>query len=385
MKVGIDYTAAIWQGAGIGRYTRELVQAAVALGGPVEYVLFYAAQGLPPDSPYRAHLRNLCSNYPQVHALPIPLSPRLLTILWQRLRLPLRVEYFTGPLDVLHAPDFVLPPTREHTRTILTVHDLTFLTHPECFEPSLQRYLARVVPRSLQRASLVLADSHATQNDLSRLLNVPPERSIVVYPGVAGRFAPLPPEQCEPLRQQLNLPPAFLLFVGTLEPRKNLVRLLHAFDLLIRRGEPYEHLSLLVVGRKGWLYQDFFSTRETLSLESRVQVLDFVDDEMLPTLYNLAEAFVYPSLSEGFGLPVVEALACGVPVVTTNGASLPEVAGEAAILVDPYLPEAIAEGIARALASAQSLRAAGPARAQWFTWEQAARGLLTCYLDVSSR
>lgn len=382
MIVGIDYTAAAWQGAGIGRYTRELVRTAVAMGGGFSYVLFYAAGGIDPHSPYLVDMQQLCAATPRVRSVPIPLSPRLLTILWQRLCLPLPLEAFGGPLDLVHAPDFVLPPTR--APAILTVHDLTFLVQPDCFEPALQRYLARVVPRSLRRASLVLADSHTTRSDLERLAGVSPERSVVIYPGVAPRFCPLPASTTEPARQRMGLPASFLLFVGTLEPRKNLVRLLEAYHLL-RETAPPTLPSLVIAGRKGWLYEDIFATVARLCLESHVHFLDFVYDEMLPTLYNLAEVFVYPSRYEGFGLPVAEALACGTPVVTSAVASLPEVAGDAAVLVDPYDSTDIARGIARALAEAQQLRVAGLRRARRFPWEQSARALLACYLRASEQ
>lgn len=386
MHIGIDYTAAAWQGAGIGRLTRELVRATVALGKSFRYILFYADGGLSRHSPYLAEMHQLCTAFPHVRAVPIPLSPRLLTIVWQRLRLPLAVEYFTGHLDVLHAPDFVLPPTRTTPHTILTVHDLTFLIHPECFEAALQRYLARTVPRSLRHASLVLADSHATRNDLNDLLHIPTERSAVVYPGVAPCFRPLPPAHTDPVRTRLGLPPHFLLFVGTLEPRKNVVRLLEAFSLLVSRrqsGQPERHLVL--AGRKGWLYQDIFTTVSRLNLNNRVHFLDFVSDNDLPSLYNLADTFVYPSLYEGFGLPVLEAMACGTPVVTGAVSSLPEVAGNAAVLVDPTSSTAIADGIAEALNNASDLRTAGLAHSRRFPWEQSARALLACYLNGAQR
>lgn len=374
MIIGVDYTAAVRQGAGIGRYTRELLRSAIALGGPFHYVLFYAAGDLSPQSPYVADLQQLCATYTNIRAIPIPISARLLTILWQRLRLPLRVEHFTGRLDVLHAPDFVLPPTR--ARTLLTVHDLTFLVQPECFEAALQRYLSTAVPRSLRRADLVLADSHATAADLVRQLHVAPERVTVVYPGVAPRFQPLPASSMESVRQRLGLPAEFLLFVGTLEPRKNLVRLLEAFSQI---STP---IRLVLAGRKGWLYAEIFATVERLRLNDRVYFLDFVDDADLPSLYNLARVFVYPSLYEGFGLPVVEALACGTPVVTSAVASLPEVAGNAAILIDPLDSAAIAAGIQQALMDAGRLRVLGPIQARNFTWEQSARTLLECYRTV---
>lgn len=372
MIIAVDYTAAVWQGAGIGRYTRELIQAAVRLDQGLRYTLFYAAGGLPAASPHLADLRALCATYPNVRARPIPLTPRALTILWQRLRLPLPAEALVGKADLLHAPDFVLPSTR--ARTLLTVHDLTFLVRPECAEAGLRRYLTRAVPRALRRADLVLVDSQATADDLARLLGVAGPRVRLVYPGVDPRFRPLAAAEVEPVRAALGLPEQFLLFVGTLEPRKNLVRLIEAFARLSEPG-----LSLLIAGRKGWLYEEVFAAAERLDPGGRVHFLDFVDDRYLPALYNLARAFVYPSLYEGFGLPVLEALACGTPVVTADVSSLPEVAGEAAVLVDPQDVGAIAEGIRLALDRHQRLRAAGPTQARRFGWPAAARQLLACY------
>ncbi len=378
MIIAVDYTAAAWQGAGIGRYTRELIRAMVPLDPTLRYTLFYAAGGLPPTSPHLADLQALCRLYPHVRAHPIPLSPRQLTIIWQRLRLPLLAEWLVGRFDVLHAPDFVLPPT--HARTLLTVHDLTFLVRPECAEAGLRAYLTRAVPQALRRADLVVVDSQATANDLDRLLGVGGRRVRLIYPGVAERFQPLSAHNIEPVRVALGLPAQFLLFVGTLEPRKNLVRLLEGFAHATLPPE----LQLVIAGRRGWLYEEIFAAIRRLGLEKRVQLLDFVAESHLPALYNLARALVYPSLYEGFGLPVLEAMACGTPVVTAKVASLPEVAGEAAILVDPLSVEAIADGIRLALEAAPRLRSAGPLQARNFSWSAAAQALMACYRDLGS-
>ncbi len=407
MRVGIDYTAAAWQGAGIGRYTRELVRAIVASDQSSEYILFYAAGGIDQRSPYLADLRQLCATHPHVRAAPIPFSPRRLTQIWQRLRLPLPVELYTGRLDILHAPDFVLPPTR--ARTILTIHDLSFMVYPECAAPGMARYLNSAVPRGLHRAHVVLADSEATRQDLVRLLAVDPARVTVVYPGVSPRFRPLPAAETEPVRQRLGLPERFLLFVSTLEPRKNLVRLLEAYAQFIQpttdhrpptagghggptlqdRGSQFSMLNsqfsipdLVIGGRRGWLYEDVFATISRLGLGDRVRLLDFVDDNDLPALYNLAWAFVYPSIYEGFGLPALEAMRCGTPVVTADNSSLPEVVGDAAVLVRADDVASIASGIGLAVYDESlraRLRAAGLARAQTFTWERAAEQILMYY------
>jgi glycosyltransferase involved in cell wall biosynthesis len=379
MIIGVDYTAAAWQGAGIGRYTRELIRAAVPRDRTLRYRLFYAAGGLPADAPYVADLRALAAANPNVSVHALPISPRLLTILWQRARLPLPVERLVGRLDLLHAPDFVLPPTR--ARTILTVHDLTFMVRPESADARLRRYLMAAVPRSLRRADRVLVDSQATAADLERLLGVAGPHVRLLYPGVDPRFQPMPVTATEPVRAALGLPAHFLLFVGTLEPRKNVPRLIAAFAQ-IAADPQYADLHLVIAGRRGWLYDEIFATVERLGLHNRVQFLDFVADQQLPALYNLARAFVYPSVYEGFGFPALEALACGTPVVTANVASLPEVVGTAAVLVDPYDVTAIAQGIAAALQNAASLRAAGPPQAQRFNWAASGAALIEVYRDV---
>lgn len=392
MHIGIDYTAAAWQGAGIGRYTRELARALVTRGGDLRFSLFYAAGGLPQNSPYVAELRQICAARPNVRAIPIPLSPRRLTQLWQRLRLPLPVEVFTGRLDLLHVPDFVPPPAR--APTIVTIHDLSFLVHPECAEPRLAGYLRAAVPRGLRRAAAVVADSRATQQDLARLLGVDAARVAVVYPGVSPRFRPLPREEIEPARRRLGLPERFVLFVSTLEPRKNLVRLIEAFarletgDSSAQAGAaPMSSLKLVIAGRRGWLYDEIFATIARLNLGDRVHILDFVDDNDLPSLYNLAWAFAYPSIYEGFGLPALEALACGTPVVTADNSSLPEVVGDAAVLVSADDISSIASGLARAVADEplrERLRAAGPERARSFTWARAADQIIDCYARLGA-
>jgi len=380
MIVGVDYTAAVWQGAGIGRYTRELLRATIPLDRELRYTLFYAAGGLPPESPYLAELRVLCAANPHVRARPIPLSPRLLTILWQRLRAPIPAEALVGRLHLLHAPDFVLPPTR--ARALLTVHDLTFMVHPETADAGLRRYLNAAVPRSLRRADMVLVDSRATADDLRRLLGLPAGRARLLYPGVDQRFRPLPAAEVEPARAALGLPAEFLLFVSTIEPRKNLVRLIGAFGRLTRAHPEWAGLSLVIAGRRGWMYEEVFAAVARHGLGERVRFLDFVADAQLPALYNLARAFVYPSLYEGFGLPALEAMACGTPVVTAAVSSLPEVTGDAAVLVDPQDEGAIADGIARALADSARLRASGPARAAQFSWAEAGRSLVAIYREL---
>jgi glycosyltransferase involved in cell wall biosynthesis len=236
------------------------------------------------------------------------------------------------------------------------------------------------VPRGLRRANVILADSQATRHDLTRLLSIDPARVELVYPGVGARFCPLPAEAIEPVRRDLGLPDHFVLFVSTLEPRKNLVRLLEAFAQIIQNDS--SNLHLVIAGRRGWLYEDIFAAIDRLRLRERVRLLDYVHDKDLPALYNLAAAFAYPSIYEGFGIPPLEAMACGTPTVVADNSSLPEVVADAAVLVSAEDVGSIASGLARAVSDTAlraRLRVAGPVQARTFTWEQAARQVLACY------
>jgi glycosyltransferase involved in cell wall biosynthesis len=388
MHVGIDFTAGAWQGAGIGRYTRELISAILAQSPAIRFTLFYAA-GFPgaDPPPYLYEVQRLCTSHPHTRAVPIRLPPRRLTQIWHRVRLPLPIEWLTGPLDILHAPDFVAPPTR--ARTLVTIHDLSYMVHPECAVPGVAALLRAAVPRALQRADVIVADSESTRRDLQRLLDVAPERVSVVYPAVDERFRPLPPDVCEPVRQRLRLPSRFILFVGTIEPRKNLVRLLEAFaridPIALRDGG--DNLFLVIAGRRGWMYQPVFEAIDRLDLRDRVHVLDFVADSDLPIVYNLARVFVYPSIYEGFGLPPLEALACGTPVITSDNSSLPEVVDNAALLTPADDVAALSHGMIRLLTDSalrDRLRQAGLEQARRFRWEASARQIIEHYHSLST-
>ncbi len=375
MRIGIDYSAAVWQGAGIGRYTRSLVESLLRLDRENHYLLLYP-RGFPGrPAPFLQHLSSQKKEHPHLQLRPLPLDDRWLAILWQRARLPLPVELFCGRLDLFYSPDFVLPPQMTGRR-VLTVHDLAFLVHPECAVPSLEWYLHRAVGRAIARADLILADSENTRQDLIRLRGVEPERVQVLYAGVGPAFSPVQDRALlAGVRARYTLPERFLLTVGTIEPRKNLPRL---FAALASLPEPLR-LPLLVVGKRGWLYEETFAAVARLGLEGQVRFLGFVPDADMPALYTLALALVYVPVYEGFGLPPLEAMACGTPVLTSSTSSLPEVVGEAALQVDPADGEAIAAGMRRLVEDAglrAQLRQAGLAQAGRFSWERSAERLL---------
>lgn len=378
MRIAVDYTAAVNQTAGIGRFVRSLITAAVEIDQRNRYVLVHARPnaGAVLDFPSAENVTR--------RQLPIP--ERLLTILWQRAKLPVPLDLFTGAIDLFHSPDFVLPPLRT-ARTILTVHDLAFLLFPECAHEALREYLLRTVPPSARRASFIVADSENTANDVICLLGVPPERVAVVPGGVDARFQPVEdPTRRQMMRQRLGVGNApYILFVGVIEPRKNLQGLIEAFEL-IKQHHKLPH-KLVVVGRKGWLSEGIYEKFESSPVRDDIIFPGFIADEELPTLYSAAAALAMPSFYEGFGLPLLEAMACGTPVVSSNAASLPEVVGDAGPKVDPNDVEALAESLAQVLTD-ESLRAANRARglerAAQFTWRAAAKRLLDVYERVGA-
>lgn len=374
MRIGIDYTPAVRQGAGIGRYTRGLIGALAELDRENSYRLFVAARGVSTASVPRAANWRPCL---------APLTDRETSLLWQRLRLPLPVELFLGPLDLFHSPDFVLPPVLR-ARTVLTVHDLSFLRVPQYAHPVLRAYLERVVPRSVRRADLILADSENTRRDVMELLSVPGERVRVIYPGVEARFRRVTdPAVLAAVRARYGLERPFILGLGTLEPRKNWPGLIEAYGRLVRRARvPHD---LVIVGGKGWLYEPIFQKVEELGLGQRVRFAGHARDEDLPALYSLAACLAYPSFYEGFGIPVIEAMACGTPVVTAPISSLPEAGGEAALYAEPGDADALADALERAIgdeALRGRLRQAGQVQASRFTWQGAAAQLLAAYRAV---
>ncbi|HKP51121.1 MAG TPA: glycosyltransferase family 1 protein [Chloroflexia bacterium] len=397
MHIAFDYTTGIYPGAGIARYTRSLISSLSHLDRENHYSLFYASRGLPRPTPETEQADALFASHPNFRPVPLPVSVRQMFALWQRLRLPIGVDRFTGRCDVMHSPDFVSPPHRTGA-DVITVHDLSFLVVPECAEPKLAAFLSRSVPAAVRRADHIIAVSHQTKKDLIRLLSVPPDKITVAHNGIDARF-----QKAEGRRQKAevengnpkskiqnpklsHLPDEFILHVGTLEPRKNLKRLVEAYGLLLAKSEirnPKSEIALVLAGRKGWLYEPILEAAERVnSAGGRIIFVDYVYDSDLPVLYNMATVFAYPSLYEGFGLPAAEALACGVPTLVSTDGALSEVVGNAAIKVDPRSVEDIASGLEQLLSDdglRATLSAKGPSQVAPFTWDAAARTVLDVY------
>jgi glycosyltransferase involved in cell wall biosynthesis len=372
VHIAIDYTPAVRQRAGIGRYTRDLIAALAETDRENRYTLFCAG-----DAPPEGERNRWPDNFTlRVSNLPA----RWLTVGWHRLKLPVPVERFAGDCDIFHSPDFTLPPLRA-AAGVVTVHDLSFLRLPQYADPGLAAHLRRSVPEAVSRAARVLADSENTRKDLGELLDVPPEKVSVVTPGVGPHFRPVRDSvRLNEVRARYNLPEWFILFVGTIEPRKNLARLISAFGALRRQtGLPH---ALVIVGGAGWLNEGIYDQVGKEGLDEHVRFPGFVADADLPGLYTLADLLAFPSLYEGFGIPPLEAMACGTPVVASNRSSIPEAVGSAALLVDPEDVDGMADAMARVLGNA-SLRARlsdlGRAQAARFSWHAAAEKLREAY------
>ncbi len=374
-RIAIDYTAAYEQGGGIGRYVRELTAALAVEDAAADYRLFVAGAKraqLPPPPGANFNWR------------PTILTPGWLARIWHRAQLPLPVETFTGAVDLFHATDFVLPPTLPRTRSLLTVHDLSFLRVPDAASASLRRYLEAVVPRSVARADRVLAVSQATKDDLIAFYRTPADKISVLYSGVDDRFSPVTDElalQAVLAKHGLK-DKTYVLSVGTVQPRKNYSRVIRALASLRDQGLDMHYA---IAGGSGWLEDEMYRSIKETRLEDRVHILGFAPDEDLPALYTGARALLAVSLYEGFGLPVLEAMACGTAVITSDLSSLPEVAGTAGILVNPLDSDAISAAMMRLLTDAalrRQLAAAGIEHVKRFSWAKTARRHKSIYDEL---
>ena len=372
MNVLVDYTSAVRQAAGIGRLTAELIQRLPRQHPAIRLRLFVS--GRRGQGPRR------------VGSTPVhytPLRERDMTRLWHRADSPVpKVEWFAACRPrIFHATDFVLPPSQAPCQ-ILTVHDLAFRKFPEASLPALDHYLNVAVPRSVRRADFIIADSHSTAHDVSELWRVARDRVAVVPGGVDRRqFREIQdPAERERVRARYGIGSRpYILGLSTLQPRKNFARLVQAFHRLA--ADLPDHI-LVLGGKRGWRYKDILEQVLALGLQARVLFPGFLRDEDRAALYSEAHLFAYPSLYEGFGLPILEAMACGTPVLTGRNSSLAEAGGPGALYVNARRAEDIAEGMWRLITDhglRQSLKQAGLRHAARRTWDASARRLWQAY------
>ncbi len=357
--------------SGIGRYTLELVRALVRLKDRPQLVLLAAGNvgTLAEASDLQRVSLLACSRLPGL----VTLGNVLIPFLARRSR-----------ANVVHDPTGVTPLFfgADGARTVVTVHDVfawSFPGHSTLLDTLIYR---RWLPRVLPRVDAVITDSETSRADIVRYLRIAADKVTMIYPGVSPAYGPVSPQQATTVAARYDLAAGYILFVGSVEERKNLRRLLRAYAQLQQRGE---RRPLVVVGARKWKYSRIMQTVEELDLQQRVIFAGYVPDADLPAIYSAADLFVFPSLYEGFGLPPLEAMACGTPVVCSHAASLPEVVGDAAITVDPYDVQGLAEAMHRVLADSDlrdELRHKGLARAKHFSWEKTARQTIEVYEKV---
>jgi glycosyltransferase involved in cell wall biosynthesis len=358
-----------YRNAGISRYIDRTLAHLPAHLAPGDSARVFVGPGVTRDAP--------AVSWARVERTRIPTHRPPARILWEQVILPMALR--AVPADLLHCPAYAVP-LAHFGSTVVTFHDLSFLLLPEAFNPPNRLYLRTFARLAARRATRIIAVSANTRRDAVRLLGARPEAVDVIPNGVDAQFRPEPdPEVVRRFRAARGLPDRFILFLGTLEPRKNLPALLRAYAVARRQGiaEP-----LLLAGGPGWGDLRLAKLADELDLRSSVRPVGFVDPGEQALWYNAATLFAYPSRYEGFGIPPLEAMACGTAVVASNRSSLPEVVGDAGVLVDPDDPHQFAAAILRLLRDEdlrEELAARGIERARRFSWDAAAEATLQTY------
>lgn len=374
MHIGIDAHAIGARQGGNETYISNLIKSLAEIDGDNLYTIYLANAGA--AAQWRESFTNRYKNF-RVRLLPPP-TPLV------RVPVYLSYELFRRPVDVLHvqytAPPFCRIPV------VVTIHDLAFERMPETFTRRGSFQLKLTVRRTAKKAARIATVSEYSRQDLLDIYKLPPEKVVVTYNGVESIFTPQPsvPNEAEEIRRRFGVSRDYLLAVGSLQPRKNMVRLIRAYARLRSEREDFT-AQMVVVGRKLWLASEIFDEVKRQRWADDVILTGYVADEDLPPLYRAARAFVYPSLFEGFGLPPLEAMACGTPVVTSDVSSLPEVTGDAALLIDPTDEQALANALIEIVNNERlraELREKGIAQAKKFAWRDAAEKTLRLYQEA---
>jgi glycosyltransferase involved in cell wall biosynthesis len=376
IQVAIDLTALLPEATGVDNYLMRLVMHLSRIDQTNHYSVFVNYEDL-----------DLFCGWPPPNFTIIPfcLRPRPVRLVSQQVGLPLAARFLGA--EVIHSPSFIMPLYRGKQRHLLTIHDMTSFSLPECHIPLRRSALyRRAILTSIRRADLLSVPSRSTQQAILRFVpEIPPERIQYIPAGVGEEFHPRPRHEVHRVTTRLRLPWPYILYVGTIEPRKNLHRLVESYRRLIARGDVREHLVL--AGRLGWDSDGLLEQVNLPELHGRVHLPGYIPQDALPCLYAGARLFIFPSLEEGFGFPPLEAMACGVPTIASLSSSLAENLRGAAELVPPDDTDALTSAMRRLLQDSKlyaERRALGLGRAAQFRWEETARQTLNCYQALAA-
>jgi len=373
MRIGIDATALPPNPVGAGNYIIQLVRALAALETEHQFTIFAQQSG-----------RELIGGLPEhVHWVVVPNLRPAVRLLWEQVRLPALVK--RSAVDLLHSPHYTRPAILP-CASVVTFHDMTFFLFPELHTRAKRIFFPFAIRHSARHADALVAASENTRRDAMRILGIPANRIFTAPLGISEDFHPIDDQiLLEEGRQRYQLPAKFILYVGLIEPRKNIPLLLKAYARLVSQGDPP---PLVLVGRQGWMYEQVYQLVEQLELKDRVHFKGYIPTQNLPIVYNLAQLFVYPSTYEGFGFPPLEAMACGTPVITTAISAMLDNVGDAGLLIPPQDETALAHAIQTLLID-HSLRdhlsVAGRRRASEFTWKRTAMETLKVYQLVGAK
>jgi len=375
MKIAIDLTSIPKQMTGVGKYAQSLVKSLAEYDKKNHYWIFIKGNQCKNFNPNKENFHIIyLSNI--LHNIPI-------RILWEQLVLPLYL--YREKIDILHSIHYttsLLAPCK----CVITFHDMTFYLFPDKHTHVKRAFYRSFIPLSIKKANRLIAVSENTKSDIQKIFNISLPKIDVIYETINSIYHILKDiDTISQIKKKYKIQGKFILYVGTLEPRKNIPRLIQAYHRLIIENK-IKH-QLVIAGKKGWSYQEIFNTFKSLSCNIKKNVIftGYVPEEELPLLYNAANLFVYPSLYEGFGIPPLEAMACGVPVIVSNVSSLPEVVGNAGILVDPYNIEELCQAIYKIIAKEdlrEILKKEGFQRVREFSRKKLAKKMLEIYEKI---
>ncbi len=377
MRIVFDARCFFGVKTGVGYYAYNIIKSLLEIDREDEFALFYGMA----LRPYTGLLPDFSDK--KVDTILYRFPGRIFDFFTDRFP-SLKIDRMIGGYDIFHTPSFIPPPLKG--KKVITVHDLAHRLYPQFFTEEMNRHLLRHLETAAKEAEHIITISENTKKDLVEVIRVDPEKITVIYVAASEIYRPIDDtEKLNQVRMKYGTGDSFIGFFGTIEPRKNIVGLVEAFKMLKARRPDIGH-RLVIAGQKGWKYEESFAAIAGSGIEDQIILTGYVPEEDLPLLMNASDLVVYPSFYEGFGMPPLEAMACGRPVVTSDTSSMPEAVGDAAVMVDPKDVEGLSQAMENVLSDEQlalKMREKGLERAKLFSWRDAATKTLEVYKEVA--